>query len=274
MTDRAFTFPGALLLLPFSAASLSPQHPHLPHPTRHETTEPDPEFSELLTLLQFRDRALGTLYFRYQSEPVGPLPPGAHAWRAHGWWAFRDTRLAACRALAIEGADTLWRWAVWNGSRQRQISGRADPSRRPFDPVCASALEVFDSPTAGPLSYDIAGPLGLFYWHEPWSDYLHRRASDVKVLGRANVADRDCVELIFDMTRVKTDDGIYSAPACVWFDDTNTLLAMRVQTYVDKTKFNAPLDGPTQYSVPTPLEGSDFVPLQLAFRGFRAARVA
>lgn len=211
-----------------------------------EAREPaDRTLAEFLDLLESRDRAVDRLFLRYSFVPIPRIeaassPPLERPdWSADGWWVFDRHRLAAFVVFHVEDDAPSWTWSVWNGARLRTARGQGEVLEAEGAPVqAARAIEVYDRARLHALSYDVAGPMGLFYKHEPWSQFLRHEATDVVLVGRRELQGRDCLGVLFDAVPDGVDDGVYEVPICAWFDDEESLLALFVQSY--KSRPDAP----------------------------------
>ena len=226
----------------------------------------DRTLTDLLTLLRARDRAISRLHLPYTERPTR-IADGMPLWVARGWWTHDRSRLAAFRSFetSFEGRQELpWEWSVWNGSRARTVRGEFGPGEQLAVPAPQRTVIMEGVHVGGCLSYDIGGPMGLFYWHSFWPDFLQNEATDVQVVGREQILGRDCLAVLFDRVPDGEDDGAYTNPTFAWFDDLDTLLAIRVQQYDNLARLAAKgtsLIGPDEFYVPEPL-GEQWIPVQ------------
>ena len=189
-------------------------------------------FATLELLLQAQLPTLRQTSFEYSSNYVyqdGTSTP-AHI---DGWWAIENARVASfrreshCEQVPI---DDSWRWTVWDGASARKATNVEESSG--YQVTAVSSVRVQKSPLAGALSYFLGGPIGLFYWHQPWATVLDGSVRDVRPVATDDVDGAPCLVVLFDAAVGDQQmDGIYQYPAAVWLDSGGSPFARRIAEF-------------------------------------------
>jgi hypothetical protein len=74
------------------------------------------------------------------------------------------------------------------------------------------------------------GRFGLEHATRTWQEVLSK-SSGVRILGRETVSGRDCLKVVYDNAPPSEPHQRYQSPEVVWFDDNDTMIAIKFVAY-------------------------------------------
>ncbi|MCB9898895.1 MAG: hypothetical protein H6825_12900 [Planctomycetes bacterium] len=230
---------GSLIAIVLWGASASAQE------VPGEPRSPEQDWARLEGLLRARDEALVSVYLPYtawevnldasavsdESESTASAASDEKAFDA-GWWAMDGDRFAFSRTFSsTRRVDVHF---TWDGARCKILTVQPALLKKPEDGVYASLMEVYPRWTRREWqdALHLPGEFGFAFSGQRWSQW-NEYMVDFQVVGREVVDGVDCLVVQFDFGSAgEVDDGRYSVPWMVWFDDHDTLLARRRMQYV------------------------------------------
>lgn len=199
------------------------------------------ELGELVRLLEARDASLPPYEVEFESRSIAPESidlehleravesPGTRSWTIR-WQQRRGTYSYVVNNDRTYG-DSRRVHAIWDGATFRQLTtfpaeaNPKNPSRDETTPTLVIKRAVDDD------SYYDHRPAqrgGLESPFRPWSAEIKGRKL-VRVCGRERLGDRDCLKIAFENGPPPSPGEPLVAPLVYWFDDRDSLLAIRSQ---------------------------------------------
>lgn len=165
-------------------------------------------------------------------DSLAEVPGGAAKTRARGEWRF-DHRKFAFREIATR-TDLPFNHvhAIWDLHEYRVLEETPDdpPGILAKLAWAPSVLVISSSPDFVTTSC-CPFTKSIWFGSARWNETL-QRAQKRRVISRERFLGRDCIVVLFDNAPPTADDSEYTHPHVVWLDDRETLLALRVDTYM------------------------------------------